>query len=111
MKTSKSSLLTATVVLGLLLTRLAGETTLDARYPENASLETGLETHSPQMALRAKHLSTISNSDSEGASVSPAKRVQLHTTMDQLPLTFIENEGQLDEQVAYYVHGRHKTIY
>ena len=29
----------------------------------------------------------------------------------QLPLYFVENQGQLDEQVAYYIQGRNMTIY
>jgi len=32
-------------------------------------------------------------------------------TYGRLPLYFIENQGQLDERVAYYVQGRDKTLY
>jgi hypothetical protein len=28
-----------------------------------------------------------------------------------LPLYFIENQGQLDRRAAYYVHGRDKIVY
>ena len=33
------------------------------------------------------------------------------TALDQLPLLFIENRGQLDSEVAYYVQGRTTTLY
>ncbi len=35
----------------------------------------------------------------------------LRDTLDALPLTFVENQGQLDQRVDYYVRGRDKTIY
>jgi hypothetical protein len=33
------------------------------------------------------------------------------TSVMRMPLYFIENQGQLDEQVAYYVQGQDKTLY
>jgi hypothetical protein len=35
----------------------------------------------------------------------------VEATFAQLPLYFVENQGQLDEQVAYYVQGKDKTLY
>ena len=32
-------------------------------------------------------------------------------TLDRLPLYFVENRGQLDERVSYYVVGRDKTVF
>ncbi|MBI1879920.1 MAG: hypothetical protein HYR94_17150 [Chloroflexi bacterium] len=36
---------------------------------------------------------------------------ELLTDFGQMPLYFIENQGQLDEQVAYYLQGSDKTLY
>jgi hypothetical protein len=33
------------------------------------------------------------------------------TSLTHMPLYFIENQGQLDEPVAYYVQGQDKTLY
>jgi hypothetical protein len=38
-------------------------------------------------------------------------RQTARATLAQLPLYFVENRGQLDEQVAYYVQGKDKTLY
>lgn len=35
----------------------------------------------------------------------------MKATFDRLPLYFIENRGQLDPRVAYYVQGHDKTLY
>ena len=35
----------------------------------------------------------------------------LESSADQLPLYFIENRGQLEEEVAYYIQGSDKTLY
>src|SRR5262245_9193728 len=40
--------------------------------------------------------------------LSEAKVVE---TYGQLPLYFIENQGQVDGRVAYYVAGKDKTLY
>jgi uncharacterized repeat protein (TIGR01451 family) len=44
---------------------------------------------------------------------APAQQVNahLHARLDDLPLTFIENQGQLDRGVAYYVQGRDTSLY
>lgn len=44
--------------------------------------------------------------------VAPAGRI-LHSQPDfgKMPVNFIPNRGQLDEQVAYYIQGKDKTIY
>jgi hypothetical protein len=36
---------------------------------------------------------------------------KVQATFAQMSLYFIENQGQVDEQVAYYVQGRDKTLY
>ncbi len=40
-----------------------------------------------------------------------ATRVRVQTALDQLPLYFIENRGQMDQQVAYYVQGTTSSFY
>jgi hypothetical protein len=49
-----------------------------------------------------------------GAVPAPGKsmaRAQLHAVLSTLPLYFIENRGQLDERVAYYLQGRGTAVY
>ena len=41
----------------------------------------------------------------------PMARAQLHAVLSTLPLYFIENRGQLDERVAYYLQGRGTAVY
>jgi len=36
---------------------------------------------------------------------------EIQKTFDQLPLYFIENQGQVDAAVAYYIQGSDKTLY
>jgi hypothetical protein len=38
-------------------------------------------------------------------------RVKVTQELQRLPLYFIENKGQLDQRVAYYVQGKDKTLY
>lgn len=40
-----------------------------------------------------------------------ATKAHLERTFGQLPLYFVENQGQMDEPVAYYIQGSDKTIY
>ncbi len=44
-------------------------------------------------------------------SVSAPSSPQIQTTFGQMPLYFIENKGQVEEQVAYYVLGRDTNLY
>jgi hypothetical protein len=47
-----------------------------------------------------------------GAQAGPAAPLRaVSTSLTRMPLYFIENQGQLDEQVAYYVQGQDKTLY
>jgi hypothetical protein len=41
----------------------------------------------------------------------PGSVPSVEATFAQVPLYFIENQGQVDEQVAYYVQGKDKTLY
>jgi len=40
-----------------------------------------------------------------------ATRARLEQAFGHLPLYFVENQGQMDERVAYYIQGSDKTIY
>jgi Beta-propeller repeat len=53
-------------------------------------------------SLQERHAST--GPDSE-------KRVAVTRALERMPLYFIENRGQLDSRVAYYVQGRDTTLY
>lgn len=69
----------------------------------------------PSIAAEAVNAPTLPMAD--GAVPAPSAvdeaetRVQVERAFGQLPLIFVENQGQMDEQVAYYVQGGDKTIY
>ncbi|WAC08668.1 MAG: hypothetical protein OS130_05610 [Thermodesulfobacteriota bacterium] len=42
---------------------------------------------------------------------SQPDQVKLQANYASLPLAFIKNEGQVDEQILYYLKGREGTIY
>ncbi len=44
-------------------------------------------------------------------SVDAATHARVEAALNQLPLYFIENQGQLDERAAYYIQASDKTIY
>lgn len=46
-----------------------------------------------------------------GAEPEGATTAKIQAALGKLPLYFIENRGQLDPQVAYYVQGKATTIY
>ena len=48
---------------------------------------------------------------SAGPSGEHGQQQRLVEPYGQLPLYFIENQGQLDSQVSYYIQGRDKSIY
>ena len=52
--------------------------------------------------LQERHASTGPGSE---------KRVAVTHALERMPLYFIENRGQLDSRVAYYVQGRDTTLY
>ncbi len=56
---------------------------------------------------------TLITSDSQvsTAKVPEAVRQQVRESYGKLPLYFIENQGQIDPRVAYYIQGRDKSIY
>ncbi len=43
--------------------------------------------------------------------VSAAERASITESFGKLPLYFIENQGQIDNQVSHYLQGRDKSIY
>src|SRR5262245_38544991 len=45
------------------------------------------------------------------AKPDPGITGRVHTALGTLPLSFIENQGQLDDRVAYYIQGRDTAIY
>src|SRR6266508_3915275 len=50
--------------------------------------------------------------ESSSASVpDPGGKTRVETLLGKLPLYFIENRGQEDPRVAYYVPGRDATVY
>jgi hypothetical protein len=47
----------------------------------------------------------------EMAAPEEATKARVQAALAQLPLYFVENRGQVDERVAYYVQGSDKTLY
>src|SRR5262249_44011886 len=43
--------------------------------------------------------------------VDPATRQRINAAFGKLPLYFIENQGQMDERVAYYLEGKDKSVW
>jgi hypothetical protein len=39
------------------------------------------------------------------------EKIRIEACLNQLPLCFIENQGQMDQRVAYYVQGSDKVLY
>jgi hypothetical protein len=99
---------TMAMVLGLLAVQAvpaaAGAAVLHSRGGDD---EWGVEGIAAEQALQDGLI------ESEGALVTSLTQPRQTTggTLAQLPLYFVENEGQLDERVRYYVKGRDKTLY
>jgi hypothetical protein len=49
--------------------------------------------------------------DIYAADNNQVNKAQIQTTFNNLPLYFIENKGQMDEEVAYYVKGADKILF
>src|SRR5262245_37981094 len=43
--------------------------------------------------------------------IDPETSARIRTTLERMPLYFIENQGRLDRRVAYYVQGRDTSLY
>ena len=53
----------------------------------------------------------LADKPSSAAKTPAANKPQVVETFGKLPLYFIENQGQLDPRVAYYIQGGDKSIY
>jgi hypothetical protein len=62
--------------------------------------------------LRIDHSNAASpRSGGESATLAPLNRVAATRALERMPLYFIENRGQLDSRVAFYIQGRDTAIY
>jgi hypothetical protein len=78
--------------------------------PESPSALNHAET--TDSVIPSAHTLTQSGSVSAAStSTKPAAQARLIEGLGKLPLYFVENQGQLDERVAYYIQGSDKTIY
>jgi hypothetical protein len=77
-----------------------------------AALLAGLAVSAAPPAARAAS-SNIKPPDvtHEMAQPDAATKARVQAALAQLPLYFVENRGQVDEHVAYYVQGSDKTLY
>ena len=70
---------------------------------------------SDRTALNARATSHSKSASLERVDQSPnlpsEKKVAVTRALERMPLYFIENRGQLDSRVAYYVQGRDTTLY
>jgi len=62
--------------------------------------------HAPVTAAQAEMTPASLATQGEAAT-----RARLEQAFGHLPLYFVENQGQMDERVAYYIQGSDKTIY
>ena len=53
----------------------------------------------------------LAHKPSSAVKTPAANKPQVVETFGKLPLYFIENQGQLDPRVAYYIQGGDKSIY
>jgi hypothetical protein len=103
MKSNLFNLLSLLVVLTLLLTTSGTPVTAQARLPKpNAAPE------SPSDKAGSVPAVTI---PPETLPSTLATQARVRQSFGQLPLYFVENQGQLDERVAYYIQGSDKTLY
>src|SRR6266851_1938213 len=74
----------------------------DLQEPSTTALKTHGASSSNPASVQGIHQSPISSADKKGA---------VTRALERMPLSFIENRGQLDPSVAYYVQGRDTTLY
>ncbi len=89
-------------ILTVLVTVSASALVLQSGAADRAGLKTVRLARSNAAAPR---------SGSEPASPGPSNRVTAKRALERMPLYFIENRGQLDSRVAFYVQGRDTTLY
>jgi len=101
----KSNLLNLLGVLTLLLTTSGTPVTAQARLPQPNPKGTLDGYTAPELP------SGTASSAPAAVTSSEATQVRVRQSFGQLPLYFVENQGQLDERVAYYIQGSDKTLY
>ncbi len=53
----------------------------------------------------------VSSGTSPLTELSAADRANIHASIGKLPLSFIENQGQADERIAYYIQSPGRSLY
>ncbi len=78
-----------------------------------ATLLAGLavSTAAPPEARAAPSSTHLPGVAQEPAQPDAATKARVEAAFGQLPLYFVENRGQVDDRVAYYIQGRDKTLY
>ncbi|HMY76815.1 MAG TPA: SBBP repeat-containing protein, partial [Blastocatellia bacterium] len=71
---------------------------------------------SPRLSLfngtsRLQNQTQATSLPADSAPADQRTRARVADSFSKLPLNFIENRGQMDERVAYYVQGHDKTVY
>ena len=66
-----------------------------------------------QQASQARNANRTASAASAASSSDEAalSRLKSNESFGKLPLYFVENRGQLDKRVGYYIQGRDKTVY
>ena len=81
------------------------------RYREKLSALTGVFLLAAMTFPGIAASASTAASEPDGATMRSSETKRAQRLAANLPLYFIENQGQLDRRAAYYVHGRDKVIY
>jgi len=102
------------IALSLLLCVLAALvilTLLCYRFLSPSAIVNQTTTSGKQLGLEALAVKGVNAAPAESAALEPQAKARLSESFGKLPLAFIENRGQMDGRVAYYVQGQDKTVY
>ncbi len=69
------------------------------------------QAHSDRPSAPASEAVFAGNTSTADAGNQPEQRARMQEAFGKMPLYFIENRGQMDGRVAYYVQGQDKTVY
>jgi hypothetical protein len=102
MKTVSRRLICVVVAVVMLLANMPAQAPLNAL---NDTKATDPRVPSPSFVISSK-VSPLAS-----ATTGPTPQAHIEQAFGKVPLYFVENQGQLDGRVAYYIQGNDKTIY
>jgi hypothetical protein len=78
---------------------------------QSKKLKEGIMKKNMAMFLLACSLVLSTAMSRQKSTLTDSISLKIDPTFGKMPLYFIQNDGQVDTQVAYYIQGRDKTIY